>query len=73
MDGKREPKEDAGSRIRAESRLRRPGRRDMSKKGHKGPHVTKKTDNPSMPEFKKLDLKPGGSCDPAGKTGKGTQ
>lgn len=31
----------------------------MSKKGHKGPHVTKKTDNPAMPEFKKLDLKPG--------------
>ena len=31
----------------------------MSKKGHKGPHVRKKTDNPAMPEFKKLDLKPG--------------
>ena len=31
----------------------------MSKKGHKGPHVAKKTDNPAMPEFKKLDLKPG--------------
>ena len=39
--------------------LRRPGRRDMSKKGHKGPHVTEKSDNPAMPEIKKLDLKPG--------------
>ncbi len=31
----------------------------MSKKGHKGPHVAKKTDNPAMPELRKLDLKPG--------------
>lgn len=31
----------------------------MSKKGHKGPHVTKKSDNPAMPEIRGLDLKPG--------------
>lgn len=31
----------------------------MSKKGHKGPHVAKKTDNPAMPETRRLDLKPG--------------
>ena len=31
----------------------------MSKKGHKGPHVAKKTDNPAMPEIRRLDLKPG--------------
>lgn len=31
----------------------------MSKKGHKGPHVAKKTDNPAMPEIRGLDLKPG--------------
>lgn len=31
----------------------------MRKKGHKGPHVTKKSDNPAMPETRRLDLKPG--------------
>lgn len=31
----------------------------MSKKGHKGPHVTKKSDNPAMPETRRLDLNPG--------------
>lgn len=31
----------------------------MSKKGHKGPHVAKKTDNPAMPEIRRPDLKPG--------------
>ena len=31
----------------------------MSKKGHKGPHVAKKTDNPAMPQIRRLDLKPG--------------
>lgn len=31
----------------------------MEKKGHKGPHVAKKTDNPAMPETRRLDLKPG--------------